>query len=138
MTRREMAERLFVDGYNCTQALVLAFEDVLDIDRDTLLKISSSFGGGMFMVAGLLRGYTTPGDLEAKKEHYALIQRLAAKFREKRGSIVCRELLGAKLATTSPTPDERTPEYYKTRPCARIVGDCAEIVAAELGVEVEK
>ncbi len=147
MTRRERAEQNFLAGYNCTQALVLAFEDALDIDKNTLLKLSSSFGGGMgrlrevcgavsgmFIVAGLLRGYSDPSDLDAKREHYALIQRLAAKFKEKNGSIVCRDLLGAKLASTSPSPDARTPEYYKSRPCARLVGDCAEIVAQEFGI----
>lgn len=148
MTRRERAEQNFVAGYNCAQAVVLAFEDKFDVDRDALLKISSSFGGGMgrlrevcgavsgmFIVAGLARGYVSPDDADGKREHYALIQKLAAKFKEKHGSIVCRELLGAKLASTSPTPDARTPEYYKTRPCARFVGDCAEIVAEELGLE---
>ncbi len=148
MTRREAAEQNFLAGYNCTQALTLAFADVLGLGRETLLKLSSSFGGGMgrlrevcgavsgmFIVAGLLKGYSDPSDLDAKREHYALIQRLAAKFKEKNGSIICRDLLGAKLAVTSPAPDARTPEYYKSRPCAKLVGDCAEIVAEELGID---
>ena len=148
MTRRERAEQNFLAGYNCTQALVLAFEDKLNIDRETLLKLSSSFGGGMgrlrevcgavsgmFIVAGLLEGYASPDDLDGKREHYALIQRLAAKFKEKNGSYICRDLLGAKLAATTPAPDARTPEYYKSRPCAKLVGDCAEILCEESGIE---
>ena len=147
MTRREIAEQNFLAGYNCAQAVALAFEDVLGLDRGTLLKLSSSFGGGMgrlrevcgavsgmFIVAGLLRGYSAPDDPDGKREHYALIQRLAEKFKQQNGSIICRELLGAKLAATTPTPDARTPEYYRSRPCAKLVGDCAEIVAAELGI----
>ncbi len=148
MTRREIAERFFVEGYNCAQAVVLAFEDIFQTDREELLKIASSFGGGlgrmrevcgavsgMAMVAGAARGYSSSSDKEGKAAHYALIQRLAAKFKEKNGSVICRELLGAKLTATTPTPDERTPEYYKTRPCAKLVGDCAEILSEELGVE---
>lgn len=148
MTRREMAEQNFVAGYNCAQAVALAFEDKLGLDRETLLKLSSSFGGGMgrlrevcgavsgmFIVAGLLEGYVSPADDEGKRAHYALIQRLAARFRDKNGSIVCRELLGAKLADTTPSPDARTPQYYSARPCARLVGDAAQIVAEELGIE---
>lgn len=141
MNRRELAERYFVEGYNCTQATVLAFEDMFDIPREQLLRISSSFGGGMgrlrevcgavsgmFFVAGAITGYSEPGDVQQKAKHYATIQALAAKFRETHGSIICRELLGAKLASTDPTPEARTPEYYKTRPCARLAGDCAQIL----------
>ena len=147
MTRRQLAEGYFVEGYSCAQAVALAFLDKLNIDKEQLLLATSSFGGGMgrlrevcgavsgmFIVAGLLRGYSSPADRAKKAEHYALIQRLAAKFRDKNGSIVCRDLLGAKMATTSPAPDERTPEYYRTRPCARLAGDAAEILATELGI----
>lgn len=148
MTRRQLAEKYFCEGYSCAQAVALAFEDKFAMDREELLKIASSFGGGlgrlrevcgavsgMCMVAGVLHGYSSPKAREAKAEHYALIQQLAGKFKEKNGSIVCRELLGAKLAVTAPTPEERTAEYYKIRPCARFAGDCAEILSQHFGIE---
>ena len=47
MTRREAAMANFMKGYNCSQSIVLAFADMLDIDEKSLLKMSSSFGGGM-------------------------------------------------------------------------------------------
>ena len=47
MTRKEKAMQSFLDGYNCSQCLVLAFEDLLTIDIDTALKIAAPFGGGM-------------------------------------------------------------------------------------------
>lgn len=144
MGRREIAENHFVEGYNCAQAVVLAFNDVIGADSESLLKLSSSFGGGMgrmrevcgavsgmFIVAGLLKGYSSPDDVDGKKEQYALVQKLAAKFKEKNGSIICRDLLGAKLAASTPTPYVRTPEYYTTRPCAKLVGDAAEILEEE-------
>lgn len=145
MTKRQIAEQNFLSGYNCTQAVVMAFADELGVDKDVLLKVSSSFGGGfgrmrevcgavsaMGIVAGLLKGcdFSVSG-IEAKGRHYALIQKLAGEFKEINGSIVCRELLGAKLAATNPQPDERTPEYYKSRPCAKLVGDMAEIIEKE-------
>ena len=37
----------FKNGYNCAQAVLLAFSDELEIDEKTLALISSSFGGGM-------------------------------------------------------------------------------------------
>lgn len=148
MTKREIAENYFVEGYNCAQAVVLAFADEIcssDEEKERLLKISSSFGGGfgrlreicgavsgMGIVAGALYGIGSGTATEQKSEHYALIQKLAGKFSEINGSIICRELLGAKKAAANPTPDARTPEYYKTRPCAKLVGDAAGILESLL------
>ncbi len=141
MTRREMAMENFMKGYNCSQSIVLAFADMLDIDEVTLSKMASSFGGGMgrlrevcgsvsgmFMVAGLLYGYDGPETGEKKAEHYARIQELARRFEEKHGSIVCRELLGLSVRHDVPVPEARTAEYYKKRPCPEIIGDAAEIL----------
>lgn len=141
MTRRQIAMDNFKKGYNCSQSIILAFEDILPLDKSTLSKMASSFGGGMgrlrevcgsvsgmFMIAGLLYGYDSPETGEVKAEHYARIQELAHKFEEKHGSIVCREMLGLSVKHDVPTPEARTTEYYKKRPCAEIIGDAAEIL----------
>ena len=141
MTRGEKAEALFLEGYNCAQAVVIAFEDLHGLDRETVAKLSSSFGGGMarlrevcgsvsgmFMVAGLLYGYDDPKDYDKKTEHYARIQQLAKDFKTLNGSIVCRELLGLGNEKEGPAPDKRTEEYYKKRPCAELVGMAAAIM----------
>ena len=141
MTRREIAKENFMKGYNCSQALVLAFEDMVPIDRESLLKLASSFGGGMgrlrevcgsvsgmFMIAGLIYGYDGPETGQVKADHYARIQELARRFEETHGSIVCREMLGLNVKHDAPTPEARTKEYYKKRPCPDIVGDAAEIL----------
>ena len=141
MTRKEKAESLFLEGYNCAQAVVIAFEDLHGMDREAAAKLASSFGGGMarlrevcgsvsgmFMVAGMLYGYDDPKAKEEKAEHYARIQKLAADFAEEHGSIVCRELLGLTEKKQAPIPEARTPEYYKKRPCKEIIGMAAEIL----------
>lgn len=141
MNRSEKAVALFESGYNCAQAVFVAFADVVGMDEAAALRLSSSFGGGvgrqrevcgavsgMCMVAGALFGYDDVTDPKVKTEHYALIQEMCGKFREAFGSIICRELLGAKTATTTPVPSARTPEYYATRPCAKFVGMCADIL----------
>lgn len=147
MNYKEKAETLFKEGYNCSQAVLLTFSDKLGLDKETALKLSSSFGGGMgrlrevcgavsgmFMVAGLVCGYTDPCDQESKKEHYALIQRLAEAFKKENGSIICRELLGLPNGPDSPDASPRTEEYYKKRPCGELCGIAAEVVAKELGL----
>ena len=141
MTRKEAAMDYFKQGYNCSQSIVLAFEDLVAVDKDTLAKLASSFGGGMgrlrevcgsvsgmFMIAGLLYGYEEPETGKVKADHYAVIQELARRFEEKHGSIVCRELLGLSVRHDVPVPEARTNEYYKKRPCVEIVGDAAEIL----------
>ena len=137
----EITKNLFLEGYNCSQSVFGAFADELGIDRETAMRLTSSFGGGMgrlrevcgavsgmFMVAGLKYGYSDPHDQTAKAQHYKRIQDLAADFRSENGSIVCRELLGLPSGPDSPVPAERTADYYKKRPCAELVKCAAEIM----------
>lgn len=135
----------FLDGYNCAQCMVLAFEDMLTIDVDTALKIASPFGGGMgrlrevcgsvsgmFMVLGYIKGYSEPGDYDGKKELYEHVQELARRYEDANGSIICRELLGLNVKRDEATPEKRTDEYYKKRPCAEKIGSAAEILETYL------
>jgi len=139
--KAKIAEELFQQGYNCSQSVLAAFSDELGMDRETALRLSSSFGGGMgrlrevcgavsgmFMVAGLMYGYSDPKDGIAKTKHYQRIQTLAEQFKEENGSIVCRELLGLPKGPDSPSPEERTPVYYRKRPCAQLVRCAAQIM----------
>ena len=126
------AAELFLNGYNCAQSVVVAFCDVTGLEEDFAAKLVSSFGGGMgrmrevcgavsgmLMVLGLLYGYDTPGDDVSKKAQYTVVQELSARFRERTGSTVCREIL--KNPPSDPNPSPRTAEYYRVRPCARMV-----------------
>lgn len=145
MTRKEKAMQSFLDGYNCSQCMMLAFEDYLTIDIDTALKIASPFGGGMgrlrevcgsvsgmFMVLGFIKGYNDPNDYEGKKELYEHIQELARRYEEANGSIICRDLLGLSVQKETATPEKRTAEYYQKRPCSAKIGSAAEILEAYL------
>lgn len=148
-SRKEKAVELFMQGYNCSQSVVLAYADVLGLDWKQAAKMSASFGGGlarlrhvcgtvsgMSMVAGMLTAASDPKDTARKKENYEVVQKLAKEFEARNGSIICRELLG--LDTAKPTvgekyrsgaePEPRTAEYYKKRPCARLVGEACDIL----------
>ncbi len=141
MTKGERAKALFLDGYNCAQAVFGAFCEELGFDFDTAMKLSSGFGGGMgrlrevcgavsgmFMVLDMKLGYTSPDDKDGKKALYSHIQSLAKEFADDNGSIICRELLGLTEKVSVPTPDARTKEYYKKRPCAELVEFAADLV----------
>ncbi len=140
--RGEHAKELFMKGYTCAQAVVLAFEDITGLDRATAAKLSSGFGGGMgrmrevcgavsgmFMVYDLVCGYAEPGDIESKKRVYADIRELAERFKSQSGgSIVCRELLAGVETTQGGDPEQRTAEYYQKRPCPTLVALAADVL----------
>ena len=140
MDHQYLAADLFLNGSNCAQAVLTAFCDVTGLDPKLAAKLSSSFGGGlgrqrevcgavsgMFMVLGLLYGYTEPGEKDCnKKALYKDVQALADQFREEVGSIICRDIL--KNPSTDPNPSPRTEEFYKVRPCARMVMTAARIL----------
>jgi len=141
ITKEERAKAFFKEGYNCAQAVFLAFADDLKMDRNTVIQLTSSFGGGMgrlrevcgavsgmFMVAGMFWGYTIPDDNRAKTEHYRRIQKLANQFKEIHGSIICKDLLGLAEKSNSPVSEKRTADYYQKRPCVQLVGDAARIL----------
>lgn len=145
--RGELAKKYFLEGYNCTQAVVLSFSDLIDMPKAQLLKVACSFGGGMgrlrevcgafsgmLIVLGLLEGYDGPEKGEVKANHYKKVQELAKRFEEKQGSIVCREILGLNVKHDTPTPEARTPEYYKKRPCPDIVQMAVETMEEWLRV----
>ena len=134
-----LAGDLFLNGYNCAQAVAVAFSDVTGMDQQTAAKLAAPFGGGMgrmrevcgavsgmYMVLGLLYGYENSDADSKKKELYQQVQQLAEKFREENGSIICRELL--ENPPSDPNPSPRTAEYYRRRPCARMVMTAARLM----------
>lgn len=139
--RTELAGGLFLQGYNCAQSVFAAFADLYGIDRDTALKISSSFGAGigrmretcgaacgMFIAAGMETGCTDPQDREGKGANYADVQKLAGEFTRRIGALRCADILQLRADTPiSHIPQERTAEYYRSRPCLRNVETAAEI-----------
>ncbi len=142
---RARAKELFESGWNCAQAVLLAFAPVTGLPDELAARLASSFGGGMgrlrevcgtasasFMVLGLVYGGYDPRDREAKAAHYQRVQELAAGFRERNGSLVCRDILRRPKGPDGARPDARTAEYYAARPCARIVAEAAEALAAYL------
>ena len=147
------AKRLFKeDGFNCCQAVVLAYNDLFGIDDSTAAAMSSGFGGGMgrmrevcgsvsgmVMLAGLIAPASDPSVKTDRTRNYALVQEVAGEFRRQTGSIVCRELLGLvpmgsgeTAGKEAPEPSDRTPEYYRKRPCEELVGISARIIGERI------
>ena len=140
MTRREIGENYFKQGYNCAQSVVLAFKDLIGIEEEKAVKLISGFGGGfgrmrevcgavsgMVYVISAVEGYTSPTADTEKMELYKTVQTLMKEFKAQNGSYICAELMDG-VKQDSPTPEKRTQEYYEKRPCALLVGDACEIL----------
>jgi hypothetical protein len=123
--RRDKAVAYFLQGYNCSQSVLLAYHDVINLDIETAKIIAAPLGGGM----GRLREVC---GAQTKKELYASVQQLAGEFRNQCGSIICADLLKIKRVPQDPNPSDRNSEYYAKRPCARMVAVAAEIIGREL------
>ena len=136
MDRRQKAEDLFHFGYNCAQAVVLAYADVMEVDEGVLSQLSAPLGGGVgrlrevcgavsggVMVISMLTGLDTLVP-EEKSRLYALEREFAEKFKDRAGSYICRDLI------------ERHPHgdtHNSQKPaCQQLVGLAVELVEETL------
>lgn len=139
--RVEEAERLKKQGHTCSQAVFAAYAPELGVDKDTALKLSCAFGGGMggmgmtcgavtgaFMVISLKYGRIALEDKAAREKSDELVRLFAAKFKERRDNkLDCNDLLGY---------DRSDPEDVKIMQekgifgelCPALVKDAAEIL----------
>ena len=141
----EKARALFLEGYNCAQAVYAAFAPDMGLSEKQALRAVSGMGGGMgglrltcgavssmAMVLSSLEGYDEAKDAEGKKRLYARIQDLHKQFMDTYGTSNCAELLKASGVAVQAMPADRTPEYYRKRPCVRYVEACAKLLAEGL------
>ena len=142
MSRAERAKEFFLQGYACSQAVALAFSDIIGLDEDTIKKIMLPFGGGvgrLRLTCGAVSGMAAvigmlfaeaENSPENKKKTYALTQALCEKFKQEQGSLLCAELLAmANVAVEiGGEAEPRSKEYYKKRSCGDIVACAAAIL----------
>lgn len=144
----DLARQLFLSGHSCAQSVAAAYADEMALPRQTVLRLAGGFGGGlggmrvtcgatmaMAMVASTLVGYDDPADLQTKQYLYALIRRMCERFTAEYETLNCRTLLTNAGIEVKNTPSERTPEYYRKRPCVRYVMACAGILADTVNEE---
>lgn len=110
--RSEKAVQLHRQGYNCAQAVACAFCDKVGMDEATMFRLTEGFGlgmGGMQGVCGAVSACVLLAGLQnsagaltsppSKLSTHRLSKQLLDAFREKNGSIICRELKGADTGT---------------------------------------
>lgn len=136
MSKGDIAKQYFFTGKGCSQSVALAFCEEMGLDAALVERQTIGFGAGMGRlreVCGTVSGMTyvlsNLYGAEGKASVYAMVQEVAKEFEKQNGSIVCRELLGlGKKEVSPPTPEARTPEYYKKRPCPELCRTAADIL----------
>ena len=140
--RSERAVQLFKDGAGCAQAVVAAYADLVGLDFGTAMKVSCALSGGvsrlrevcgavsgMAVIAGMLEGNTEPADIESRTQAYERVQKMSGLFREKFGTVVCRDLLGKTDFEKTPSPTLRDSAFYDSRPCVDCIRFAAQTIA---------
>ncbi len=129
------ARNLFMEGCNCSQSVATAFSEQIGMPADQVKRLTLGFGAGIGRlreVCGAISGMAFVISAlydEDKGSVYARIQDVAGQFRQLNGTIICRDLLGLdQPGASSPVPQERTSDYYATRPCPRLVEEAADIL----------
>lgn len=144
--RVQKARDNFLKGYNCAQAVLVAYADVLGMTEEQAAKFSSPFGAGfgrmrevcgtvsaMTMLLGFWEGNANPDDQEGKTRIYTRERELTQLFLNEQKSIVCREILGLEKGQEEPpAPSVRTLEYYESRPCLSCVETAVRIIEREI------
>jgi C_GCAxxG_C_C family probable redox protein len=137
----EQAVETFSKGFNCSQAVFSTYAPLYGIDEKQALKIATGFGAGMarmeevcgaltgaFMVIGAKDGVTDPEDRPSLGRTYRGVQKLAGRFLELHGTIICRELLGGIDLNAEEGQKEFHGKDLKQSVCCECVRDAAKIL----------
>ncbi|MBU8921965.1 MAG: C-GCAxxG-C-C family protein [Bacteroidales bacterium] len=140
MDKTKKSIEYFEKGFACSQSVFAPWAEGPPLDKETALKIASSFGGGMggmggvcgavtgaFMVLGLHFGRTEAGQTEIREKNYALVKEFARRFREKHGSLECNQLLGVDISTPEGYDSVHANREYFEK-CLSFVRSASEIL----------
>ena len=136
MDKVKKAEKLFKDGYSCSQAILLSYADEFGLDKDQAAKISATFGGGMgrlrktcgaitgaFMVLGLKYGNSDPEDMDTKLKSYEKVRKFAKIMEDKHSSVECKVIL-----KNNASKSEVEKRQHHRKICDQVVYDSATLL----------
>jgi putative acetyltransferase len=142
VSKVEIAVARFAEGCSCAQAVFSTYAEPFGIDRQTAMKLSAGFGGGMgmmgetcgvatgaFLILGLKHGGE---DKDARENACQTVREFAGRFKARHGSLRCKDLLGCDISTPEGLQAMRE-QKRRSAICTGLVRDAAKILEAMLG-----
>ncbi|RYD06186.1 hypothetical protein N752_04675 [Desulforamulus aquiferis] len=139
MSKVEKAVSCFEQGFLCSQAVLSTFSTDLGLDKETALKVSGAFGGGMarmgevcgavtgaYMVIGL-KYLAQAEDSGFREKTYQLVKLFNDDFSSRNGSIKCKELLGCDISTSEGLQRARDQNLFSSI-CPNLIRDAAKFL----------
>ena len=134
MAMNEVARAVgsFRSGHACSQAVVGTWARRFGLEENLALRISAGFGGGMglagtcgavtgaVMVLGLAYCDDTCCTKAGRSDLYQTVRLFAEQFRQREGSLICRELLGCDITTEAGLKTAQDGNKFGTR-CVGLV-----------------
>jgi len=134
----DKAVELFAQNYNCAESLLLATCQTCGVEENSLVpRIASGFGAGFgrlgyacgaltgsMLGLGALYGRDTSGG--DRDRIYSRVVKLEQEFREKFGTINCREIIGFDMTVPEEMKAAKESGVFETK-CAECVRAAAEI-----------
>lgn len=142
-TKADLAAELFDSGFNCSQSVLAVFCEQYGLAKETALKMSCGFGGGVrsgeicgavsgaVLVIGFKYGQSMAEDKDTKAECYAKTVEFMNAFRAKNKSVVCRQILGYDISIKEEYAQAESKNLFKTT-CVDMIKSSVEILE-ELG-----
>mgnify|MGYP001144634714 FL=1 len=135
----EKGAKLFRQGYNCAQSVLLTMQDFWNETNPLEPKIASAFGGGIGR-RGSLCGALTGGVIaigqkygsnnpnpEGKGKTYSLALKFYNRFQEKHGSVFCRDLIEYDLTDPKELKKARDSNVFISK-CVHFVENAVDIL----------
>ncbi|EWM54130.1 C-GCAxxG-C-C family protein [Ruminococcus flavefaciens] len=138
------AVQYYEKGYKCSQAVFAAFAEQFGITEKQAFQIGACFGGGMcmgevcgactgaLMVLGMKYGQFDLSDTESRAKSGAVAVKFLDEFEKRKGSYICRDILGCDLRTEEGKNFALSNGLFKTL-CPEMVRTAAEILTEMLG-----
>ena len=104
-------DRLFKEGFDCSQIVLAEVSDRIGITREQAYAIASCFGIGMaqggtcgaasgaIMAIGMRYGNVRSGDMRTKAEVFQKRDEFIRRFEQMNGKVACPDLLGQRIDT---------------------------------------